>query len=441
MRNKLIIMAALALATLVLGGCASTPWGSGDASTADTAAEIELLKAELARKDEALAQQQLQLDERALLADMENETQSAAPQMSVTGNSSGLTPPDSKPGECYAWRFTYPEYEAFQERVTIKPVEIELEVVPAKYKIVGEHVLVKEAITETIEIPAVYETIQERVLIKPAETKEEFVPAVYETIEESILVKKASTTLKVIPAEYKTVTERELVREAGTVWVPGTSISADSRVLKTRIGDTGELMCLIPIDEVYEDVLKQELVEPATTREVKIPAAYTTIEKEVLVKPATTRTVEISPAIYTTIEKEELVKSATTSTVEISPAEFKTVETRVLTDPEKMQENEIAAKYKMVTRNRKIGEQRSEWVPVLCKDNNTTPKHIEALQAALNEKGFCKCGQNENKQCDVDGLVGSCTLQSVKRFADANGLWSGGNFITMEVISELGLTF
>jgi outer membrane murein-binding lipoprotein Lpp len=433
MKNKLIITATAALATFVLGGCASAPWGDGSASQSARASEIELLKAELARKDEELAQQQLQLEESARLADARHDIDSAAAQTSGIGNNSGVIPPDPKPGECYAHKFTYPQYEAIQESVMIMPAVEELEVVPAVYEIKEEQIEVTPAITETIEVPAVYETIQEAVLVKEAATKLVVVPAVYETIEVSILVEDAPNTLEVIDAEYETVIERVLVREAGTAWRPGKSIRDNSQVLDTRIGDTGELMCLVPIDAIYKDVPTQVLKKPASTlSDASGKAKYKTVKKTVLKTPATTREVPI-PATYRTIDKQVLVKKASTRTVEIAPAVYETVKQKKLKTPATTRKVDIPAAYEIVTRNQKIRDEKSEWVPVLCQNNNTTPENVTALQSALKERGFYNC--------KVDGIIGNCTMDAVNRFAAEEGLWRGNDFVTMEVISRLGLTF
>jgi hypothetical protein len=436
MKNKLIVMATFALATFVLGGCASAPWETGSAPTGTEAEEIALQKADLARREAALAEKLSQLEaEKSQLEDAHRDMQSESATMlaSRAANSSSLTPPDPKPGECYARKFTYPQYQAFQQSVKIKPAVTELIVVPAVYEIKEEKIEITPAITKIIEVPAVFETRQATILVKDKSTKMVVIPAVYETIEVSILVEEAPNALEVIDAEYETVIEHVLVREAGTAWMPGKSIRDGRQVLKTRIGDTGELMCLVTIAAVYKDVPTQVLKKAASTLpDESGQAKYKTVKKTVLKTAATTREDPI-PATYRTVDKQVLVKKASTLKVEIAPPEYEMVTQKKQKTEATTRKNEIPAAYEIVTRNKKIRDEQSEWVPVLCQNNNTTPENVTALQLALKERGLYNC--------KVDGIIGDCTMDAVNLFAEKKQLWRGENFVTMKVIGELGLTF
>jgi len=456
MKSKLIITVTVALATFVLGGCASTPWGNGRASTSASASEIESQKADLARREEALAQQQSQLDaERVRLADARNELQSesAAAQTSGTGNASGLIPPDPKPGECYARVIIPAKYETVSERVLKREASERIEIIPARYEIVEETRVVKEAATKLEVIPAQYETIQERVLVKPAATKLEVIPAIYETIEERILVKAATTQTIEIPAVYKYVKERVLAQPARNEWKRVTDIGSgiavsgatqmtqrfgDYKVLETRVEDTGDLMCLVEIPATYKEIEKQVLARPASTRTVESsPAEYKTVKKTVLKAPATTREVPI-PAKYRMVEVTREISPETTRELAI-PAVYGSVSVTKLVEPTSERRIPIAAEYTTVTRNNKISDERSKWRPVLC-EVNMTRENVSALQAALNETGSCRCGPNRNV-CQVDGIIGQCTLKAAQHFAERKGLSSGNKYVTMDVIRALGLKF
>ncbi|MDH3718016.1 MAG: hypothetical protein OES79_07825, partial [Planctomycetota bacterium] len=98
------------------------------------------------------------------------------------------------------------------------------------------------------------------------------------------------------------------------------------------------------------------------------------------------------------------------------------------------------AEYETVTLTEKVAEEGLQWRPVLC-EVNMTRQNVSALQAALQKTGCCKCGPNRNRQCQVDGIIGPCTLDAARCYANQKGLPSGEKYITMEIIRALGLKF
>ena len=407
MKNKLIITVIVALSTVVLGGCATNPWGTGSDSTSAAASEIELLKAELALKEEAIAQQQLQLDaEKARRTDMSNELESVATQTDSGVDKNRVTPLKGQPGECYAQviipakfettaaptvkreasnRFeiipaSYKEvnknvvvkaeatkleviaatYETVEELVMIKPVTTWLEVIPAEYETVEERVMIKPATTRLEVIPAEYETVEERVMIKPETTRLEVIPAVYETIEDREEIRQASERTVEIPAEYKTVSYRVVDRPGHTEWKYVTDIETGSgaapegaiRKMIERFPDhkiletrieDAGVLCLVEIPETYKDVRRQEISTPAQTRTETIPAEYKMVKKMVLKSDATTSET-IIPAQYKMVKKTVLKSDATTRETTI-PAEYQMVKVTREIRPETIREITAPAEY------------------------------------------------------------------------------------------------
>ncbi len=456
--NKLIITVTVALATVVLDGCASTPWSSGRSSTGADATEIESQKAELARREDALAQQQSQLDaEREQLAVARNEMEAEVAAMKAigTGNSSGLIPPDPKPGECYARVIIPATYKAVIERVETREEGDRIKIIPAKYDIVDEPILIKEASTRLEVIDAQYETVEVPVMIKPPTSELVVVDAVYETIEERVLVKEAIIKTIEVPAVYKDVEEKVLIQERRTEWKRATDIGTggsvalasatqtiqrygDYKILETRTEDTGVLMCLVEIPAIYEIIPKKVLVKKASTRTEEISEPeYKMVEKRVLKTPAMERKVEI-PADYRMVEVIREISPETTREFDV-PAEYDTVSVRRMVKPAGKEPITISAEYVMVKTSEKLGAERIEWRPVLC-EVNMTRENVGVLQSALNGAGSCRCGPNRNA-CQVDGIIGQCTLQAVQHFAKQKGLSWGNNYITLDVIRALGLTF
>lgn len=258
-------------------------------------------------------------------------------------------------------------------------------------------------------IPAQYKTTTRTVVKREAGERIEIVPARYEPATERILVKPASTKLVTVPAEYRTVTEKVIDQPAHTEWKIGTGIGSGKggvgfggaaaqverfggeKVLSTRTNDTGEVMCL-----------------------VEVPATYKTISKQVLVKPATTKVIEV-------------------------PAEYRTVDTMRLVQPASERRIPIPEQTETLTSTDKISEESMEWRPVLC-EINMTPQNVSNLQAALNKTGCCKCGPNRNT-CKVDGVMGRCTLDAARCYANQKGLPSGDKYVTIQVVRSLGLKF
>ena len=456
--NKLIITVTVALATVVLGGCASTPWGNGRSSTGADATEFESQKAELARREDALAQQQSQLDAgRAQLADArsEMEAEAAAMQTSGTGNSSGLIPPDPKPGECYARVIIPATYQAVIERVRTRDEGDRIKIIPAKYDIVDEPILIKEASTRLEVVDAQYEIVEEPVMIKPPTIELQVVDAVYETVLERVLVKEATIKTIEVPAAYEDAEEKVLVQEYRTEWKRATDIGTggsvalasatqtiqrygDYKVLKTRIEDTGVLMCLVEIPAIYEIIPKKVLVKKASTRTEEITGpAYEMIEKKILKTPAMVRKVE-KPAEYRMVEMIREISAETTREFDV-PAEYRTVSVRRMVESAGKEPIPIPAKYVMVKTSKKLDKENIEWRPVLC-EINMTRENVSVFQSALNGTDSCRCGPNRNA-CQVDGIIGQCTLQAVQLFAKQKGLSWGNNYITMDVVRALGLTF
>jgi len=450
------LVAVLAGMAIVAGCATSTADRDRSMSTSTNSDQSELV----ATQERRIANLETNLRTREReLADARAATEMGGSTMGGTamGGSSevnGLFPPNPKAGECYARVIIPATYQTNSERVLKREAAERIEIIPAKYTTAEESRVVKEASTKLEVIPAQFETVTERVLVKPASTRLEVIPAQYETIEETVMVRPASKEVVEIPAVYETQTERVLDQPARTEWKRGTGIGTgkgvasssaaqtierfgDYKVLQTRVEDTGDLMCLVEIPATYRTIEKQVLVQPARTRAVESPAEYKTVKKTVLRNPAATREVVI-PAEYRTVDVVKQVRPATTREVVI-PAVYGEVAVTKLVTPASERRIPIPAEYTTVTHNKKVTDERTEWRPVLC-EVNMTAGNVTALQSALNDTGCCRCGPNRN-ECQVDGVIGPCTLKAAQCYAEKNGLSSGDKYVTIEVIRGLGLKF
>ncbi len=294
-----------------------------------------------------------------------------------------LFPPHAKPGHCYARVLTPAAFETTDEEVLIQEASHRIEIIPAEYEWVDEDVVVQEATTQLEVVPAKYETITEQVLVKPESKK-----------------------IVQIPAEYRLEEKRVLDRPAHTVWKRSAG-SADGSLQTKLDNSTGEVVCLVVVRASYKTVEKTVLVEPARTEEIAIPAEYEPITKTVEVEPATTRKIAI-PEKTMVVKQQRLVKAA------------------------EEQKIDIPASYETVIRRSKISEESLDWQEVLCQGNMSNDV-VAGIQQKLTEQGYNSGG--------VDGQLGKNTLQAVNAYAKAKDLPLGKNYIAIETVESLGVSY
>ena len=274
-----------------------------------------------------------------------------------------LTPPEAKPGECYAKVMTPAQFETVEEKVMVKEATEEITVVPAKYETVDQEIEVipeskklipvpatyKEVI-ETVEVapatrtwktslkknarpaskvlldtikaqgidldsatantcfkeyykPATYKTIKEEFLVQQEHNKTEVVPASFDTKEQTIEISPPSKEVVEIPAEYEYVEEKVLVEEAKTVWKKGQNPA------QKLSGATGDIMCLVKVPAKYKTIKKLVVKSPARTEIKEIPAEVQKFAVQTIVSEPKVEHVPV-PAKYTTLEKRVLDEGA-----------------------------------------------------------------------------------------------------------------------------------
>ncbi len=308
------------------------------------------------------------------------------PLATLTAENLPLTPPDAKPGECYAKVMTPPAFETVEEKVMVKEPTEEISIVPAQYETVEQKVEVipeskklipvpatYKEVVETIEVkpalkvwmtslnkkksrpvskalleaakaqgvdldnatpgtcfkeyyqPAKFTTAEEKVLIQKERNETEVIPANYDTKEEEVQVVPATKKVVEIPAEYEYVEEKILVEEAKTVWKKGQNPA------QKLSGATGEIMCLVKVPAKYKTIKKLVVKSPARTEIQEVPAEVQTLAVQKLVSEPTLKQTEIPP-VYETLEKKVLEK----------PAEFMWVDAKTGADkPWKATGNQI----------------------------------------------------------------------------------------------------
>jgi len=276
--------------------------------------------------------------------------------LSATAEELPLTPPNARPGECYARVLTPAKYETLEEKVLVKEATEKITIVPAQYETIEKKVEVvpetKKLVpvpakfkktVETIEVkpaeriwktslnkkalpvsqilldavkkqgldldnaaagtcykeyfqPATYKVVEEDIIVQNERNETEIVPAQFDTTEENIEVIPASKQVVEIPAEYEYVEEKVLVEEAKTVWKKGQNPA------QKLSGSTGEIMCLVKVPAKYKTIKKLVVKSPATTEVQEIPAEVKTLAVQKLIAPPSVKQTLV-PAVHKTIEK------------------------------------------------------------------------------------------------------------------------------------------
>jgi len=274
----------------------------------------------------------------------------------VTAENLPLTPPNAKPGECYARVLTPAKYENIEEQVIVKEATEEISIIPAQYETIEKKVQVIPEMKKLIPVPAEYKEVVETIEVKPASRvwktslrkkalpvsqvlldtikaqgvdldsatagtcfKEYFQPATYKVVTEDIIIQNERNETKIvpaqfdtleekieviptskqvveIPAEYEYVEEKVLVEEAKTVWKKGQNPA-------TKLsGATGEIMCLVNVPAKYKTIKKLVVKSPAKTEVQEIPAEIQTLAVQKIIAEPTVEHTTI-PAVHKTIEK------------------------------------------------------------------------------------------------------------------------------------------
>ena len=285
------------------------------------------------------------------------------PLVALNAEEVSLTPPDAKPGECYARVVLPAQYETVEEQVMIKEPSEDISIIPAEYTEAEEEVEVIPKTKKLTPVPATFEEVTETIEVKPAvrtwktslnkkalpvspyilnaanqagvdvngsqpgdcykeyysapqykiELEDvvvrkdfndtEILPAEFETVEQTIIVKPAGKEIVEVPAVYSEVKEEVLVEAEKTVWKKGQNPA------QKLSGATGEIMCLVKIPAKYKTITKRVLQTPATTKLVDIPAETKVIEVQKLVSDTQVKNIPM-PALYETIEKTQLENDA-----------------------------------------------------------------------------------------------------------------------------------
>lgn len=391
-----------------------------------------------------------------------------------------------------------PKYTIYKEKVKISDGKEKIITTPAVYKTVYENILVepekkvwreslnngsKKAFNSCVEAAATsgmdvenatvgtcfYEHFQPekhinttlKILSSEASERVVITPATYRTVLKKIVTD--STTEKLLPsgAVYKKVDDKVVIAPARTEW--------KKTVCEDRGCNQSEVLCLVEVPTTYKKVTKKIILEPAVKKSVKVSPIVKTIKVEEMVTPATSERIPI-PAKYKTITKREKVEDEkyywldASSQYEssrirsqcnkicltVTPAKYKKVAKQVLVTPVQIKKLKTAPKYTTV-KIKKIERKASyrkvvipkeyitvvtehertkgyaKWMPMICEEM-LTPTIIKKVQRALQFQGFY--------QGDIDGVWDLNSKSAARAYQKANGL-AVTNKLSIETMKSL----
>jgi hypothetical protein len=292
-------------------------------------------------------------------SDSESEATGSSPNVIEVAE-----PPAAQAGECWVLITAPAAFERRVERELVTPATEKSVPKPARY----------EWVEQTITIPAG----KQRIVVKPAE---------YEVTEEQVLVSPAGTKTIRVPARYRTV-EKKVPTQSGAVLKPNPV--------------TGEL-CVVEGPVEYTIVKQQELVTPASTREIETEARYKTVKHRKLIREAETKLVD-------------------------RPERTVTKRVKQMVEPASVAWEPVPAVYRDVTHLVQTAPPRNEWRSVLCQTNTTT-QMLRRIQQALKDTG--------HDPGPVDGHWGPQSARALKRYQTAMGLPETG--LNADVLKSLKL--
>lgn len=374
MKLNMILCSALALATvLALTGCAST-------NAPQTKEAMQKVGDGETRSTTNVVVKQWEKDAAPMPKVAATAAAAEAPAKTATAEtkvvrSLGVTPPDAKPGQCFAKVLEAAQYRDEPYVRVVRPASERAEWTEAEYQ-----------------------DVEERVVTRPAYKKVEVVPAVYEEVSEQVVVREGYRREIEVPALYDTYFEQVVERPARKVWKPGHGTT--EKVDET----TGEVLCLVEEPAVYKTVERKELKRAASKRYEDIAPEYATVKKQQVKVAQQSREVDV-PAEYTTIKARKLVKPAQQVKLPVE-AQTETAYRKVL-----------------------VADEHYAWQRVLC-EQNATPAKVDSIRSALTKKGYGPLANNGAIDADLTGAV--TKFQADKKLS-TTGLLSA------ETLSALGV--
>ncbi|MEM9991932.1 MAG: OmpA family protein [Bacteroidota bacterium] len=228
--------------------------------------------------------------------------------------------------------------------------------------------------------PDIYETTEQTILVKPAHRRLVVRPAEYDVVEETILIKPATKGYRYIPATFRTVQqEMEVEQPYNAVAIIPAQFSSSSEMIEVRPKTVGWDYRAAGANCYSSDPRDCEVL-----CYVERPAEFRTIPTQVVANGPSTNTTPRGGRTIT-VDMQEIDTPARVEEYEI-PAEYRTITKRVLIQDETVEEIEVPAEYATVTVERlKEAGGVNVWQEVDCDlvDTNILPITYDLGSARL----------------------------------------------------------
>ncbi len=392
------------------------------------------------------------------------------------------------------------KYQIIEERVKVSDGREKIVITPAVYKRVQERILI--APSEKVWRKSLNSTSPKAFnsCVKSASSSgmdvinaevgtcfyEHFQPAKYTNTTSKILASEASERIIVTPAKYKTTVKKIITDSTSIKLLPSVAVYAKvkdkvaveparTEWKKIICGDRGcnqsEVICLTEVPTTYQKVTKRIVLQPAVAKSIAVKPKVKTIKIEQMVTPASTKTVFI-PAKYKTVTQKNKIedskyywsdasKQYASSRIKTqcnkiclteTKAKYKTVSKKILVSPTTSKKIKTPAKYTMV-KIKKIEEKArykkriipaeyitviterertkgyAKWMPVVC-EGVLTPDIIKKVQKALQFQGFYNGG--------VNGIWNLESKSAVRAYQKEKGL-AVTNKLSIETMKSLDI--
>jgi len=311
---------------------------------------------------------------------------------------------------------------------------------PEQYRRVTSKILVAEASQRIIEIPAKYKQVVKKIITDS--TSQKLIPSVasYKKVKDRVIVEPAHTEWKKTTCQNRGCNQSEVVCL--------TEVPVKYRNITKRIVLEPAVATKVAVTPKFETFYIQELLEPASTKIIPIPAKYTTITKKEKVNDSEYYWSDISgkdsqtrirnqcnkicltqkPAKYKKIAQ-KVVEVPASSRKIITPPQYKMVKVKKILKKASFKKIVIPKEYITVVTERERTKGYSKWMPMVC-ESNMTPKIIKKVQQALKDAGFY--------YGEVNGVWSLDVKSSARAYQKEKGLGVTSK-LSIELMTSLGI--
>lgn len=326
----------------------------------------------------------------------------------------GETPPNPRPGACYAKVVRPAQFRVVNENITVSEGGRREVRTPARYETVTEQVLVQEETTRVVEVPPTYRIEERTVVVQPEVERVRVIPAQFRTIRETVWIAPDGSQHQSAPRVQSFTRERVQTRGPQRVRKHHTQVQPTDRVVATD----GQYRIVIEPPQYGYRRVPTTVTAPGWRRE--------TITRRELVRPEETETY-IVPEVTRVVREQVIDQPARTETV-VVPPRYETRTRRVLVQPEQVTVVDGPPETQTVTRREQIAPATVVWAETVCEGAAREPI-IRAAQRALFERGYYTGA--------IDGTYNVNFDDALRRFQADNELATGA--FTLETARALGV--